>query len=65
MTSDSSVQKKMDVLSQKMAWFHGEQFNLDEAATRYKEVEILAEEIEAILKKKKNEVEVLNQKFDS
>ncbi len=64
MSKDSSIQDKITTLNEKMAWFHGEEFNLDEAAERYRAVEALAEEIEKTLTEMKNEVVVLKQKFD-
>lgn len=64
MSKDSSIQQKIDQLNEKMAWFHGEEFNLDQASERYKEVEELAEEIEKTLVEVKNQVTVLKQKFD-
>ena len=64
MSKDNSIQYKIDQLNTKMAWFHGEEFNLDEALERYQEVEQLSGEIESTLVDMKNKVEILKKKFD-
>lgn len=64
MTNDKTIQQKIDTLEAKMDWFNSEEFNLDEAAKRYEEVDALASDIEKTLMDMKNDVEVLKQKFD-
>lgn len=64
MKSDKSVSEKMDQLEAKMAWFQGDEFNLDEAAGRYEEIERLADEVEEMLLSMQNEVDVIQKKFD-
>ncbi len=64
MKSDKTIQQKIDALNEKMAWFQSDDFNLDEAAKHYKEIEEMAEEVEKVLLDMKNEIEVIKQKFD-
>lgn len=65
MTNDKTVSKMIENLEAKMAWFQGGEFNLDEAAERYEEVERLSDEIEQVLLTMQNQVEVIKQKFDA
>ncbi len=63
MTSDNEEKKTIDellaALDQEMAWFHGEEFQLEQARERFLKVKDLAEEAERQLLEMKNEVEVL------
>ena len=59
-----SISKRMEELEQKMNWFKGDEFTLDEAAERYAEVERMASEIEEILMEMQNSVELIQKKFD-
>lgn len=64
MKDDKLISKKIDELEEKMSWFQSGEFNLDEAAERYAEVERLADEIEKVLLGMQNQVEVIKKKFD-
>ena len=59
-----SISKRMEELEEKMNWFKGDEFTLDEAAERYAEVERMASEIEEILMEMQNSVELIQKKFD-
>ena len=59
-----SISKRMEELEQKMNWFKGDEFTLDEAAERYAEVEKMAGEIEEILMEMQNSVELIQKRFD-
>lgn len=59
-----SISKRMEELEEKMNWFKGDEFTLDEAAERYAEVERMAGEIEEILMEMQNSVELIQKKFD-
>ena len=59
-----SVSKRMEELEEKMNWFKGDEFTLDEAAERYAEVERMAGEIEEILMEMQNSVELIQKRFD-
>ena len=66
MKDDKSVpiSKRMEELEEKMNWFKGDEFTLDEAAERYAEVEKMADEIEEILMEMQNSVELIQKRFD-
>ena len=59
-----SISKRMEELEEKMNWFRGDEFTLDEAAERYAEVERMAGEIEEILMEMQNSVELIQKRFD-
>ncbi|MCA0228081.1 exodeoxyribonuclease VII small subunit [Patescibacteria group bacterium] len=61
---DKTIQEKMRELDALVAWFDGEEFNLEEAMGVYKKAEALAESIEKELAEYKNEIIVLKKKFD-
>ena len=62
--ANKTVQEKMSELSELVAWFRSPAFKLEEAVTKYKQAEALAEEIEKDLTKLKNDIEVVKKKFD-
>lgn len=64
MKKDKPISKKVDELKEKMSWFQSDEFNLDEAPQRYRDIEKLAIEVEGILEGMRNEVEQIQQKFD-
>ena len=59
-----SISKRMEELEEKMNWFKGDEFTLDEAAERYAEAEKMAGEIEEILMEMQNSVELIQKRFD-
>lgn len=63
--NDKTISQKMDELSALVAWFESDEFELEKALDRYKEAELLANDIERDLSDLKNEVTVLKQKFDA
>ena len=62
---NKSISEKMSKLGELVAWFEGEEFELEVALDKYKEAEKLADEIEKDLSGLKNEITVLKQKFDA
>ena len=62
---NKSISEKMTKLGELVAWFEGEEFELEAALDKYKEAEKLADEIEKDLLGLKNEITVLKQKFDA
>ena len=60
-----TVQEKLAALSELVAWFQSPGFTLEEAVTKFKTAETLAEEIEKDLTKLKNDIQVVKKKFDS
>lgn len=62
---NKSISEKMTELGELVAWFEGEEFELETALDKYKEAEKLADEIEKDLSDLKNEITVLKQRFDA
>lgn len=54
-----TIDELLAELDQEMAWFHGEEFQLEQARERFLKVKSLAEEAERQLLEMKNEIEVL------
>lgn len=63
--ANKSVQEKLTELSDLVAWFQSPAFKLEDALTKFKSAESLAEDIEKDLTKLKNEIKVVKKKFDS
>lgn len=59
-----TVQQKMVRLNEIVAWFDGDDFQLEEAFARFSEAEKLAAEIETDLHAMKNDIDVLKKRFD-
>lgn len=62
--ANKTVQQKMTELSELVNWFQSPEFKLEEAVTKFKAAETLAEEIEKDLTKLKNDIKVVKKKFD-
>lgn len=64
--SDKSktLKEKMAQLDEYVGWFESEDFEIEEALTKFAEAQKLAQEIEGDLSSLKNEVVVLKEKFD-
>ena len=62
---NKTVQQKLTELSELVAWFQSPGFTLEDAVTKFKNAETLAEEIEKDLTKLKNDIKVVKKKFDS
>lgn len=60
---NETLNQKMAELNQKIEWFNTDEFQLDEATTKYKEAIDLATEIKKDLTEMKNEVEKLTEDF--
>ena len=60
-----TVQQKLTELSELVAWFQSPAFTLEDAVTKFKNAETLAEEIKKDLTKLKNDIKVVKKKFDS
>lgn len=59
-----SVQQKITILNEMVAWFDSDDFVLEQAVVKFKEAEKLAEEIRRDLEIIKNDINVLTRKFD-
>lgn len=62
--NNRNVHEKMARLDELVAWFDGDEFQLEAALEKFTEAEKLAEEIEAQLGVMKNEISVLAKRFD-
>jgi len=60
-----TVQDKIARLNEILGWFDGDDFSVEEAMSKFKQAEVLAEEIEKDLKSLKNEVSIVKKKFDT
>jgi len=58
-----SIAEKTAKLDQLVAWFDGDDFELEKALDKFSEAEKLAEEIEQDLQALKNDIEVVKTKF--
>jgi exonuclease VII small subunit len=60
---EKTLNQKITDLDNKVEWFDGDDFKLEEATGKYKETLTLAKEIEEDLNNLKNEIEVLAEDF--
>jgi len=58
-----NVSEKITELKTGVDWFYSDDFKLDEASERYKELTELAKEIEKDLAEMKNEINVIAEDF--
>jgi exonuclease VII small subunit len=58
-----SIQDKIESLDQLVAWFNGDDFQLEQAAIKLKEAAKLVSEIETDLQSVANEVKIVKQSF--
>lgn len=63
--ANKTVQEKLSELSELVMWFQSPAFKLEKAVDKFKQSEKLAEEIEKDLTKLKNDIKVVNKKFDT
>ncbi len=61
---NKTVQDKLAELSELVEWFQSSTFSLEDAVGKFKQAEQLAEEIEKDLTKLKNDIKVVQQRFD-
>ena len=60
---EKTLNQKITDLDNKVEWFYGDDFKLEEATDKCKETLTLAKEIETDLNNLKNEIEVLSEDF--
>ena len=57
------INAKIDELKAGVDWFYSDEFELDQATTKYKELTELAKDIEKDLAELKNEIKVIDEDF--
>lgn len=62
--SDKTLTEKMTELEAQVAWFEGEDFQIEQALERYRQAEVQAADIQKDLAEFRNEITVLKKKFD-
>ena len=60
-----TIQQKMAELNERIAWFQGDDFNLDEAKQRFIEARELSKKITATLEDMRHDIEVLSEDFNA
>ncbi len=65
MTKNKTLQQKLEELDQLVAWFEGDDIQIEQALKKFDEAEKLADEIGNELKSAKNKIEVIKKKFDA
>ena len=65
MNNDMTIEQMMDELNERIAWFQGDDFNLDKAKQRFIEARELSKKITATLEDMRHDVEVLSEDFNA
>lgn len=63
--SNGTIKENIAALQALLEWFESDDFSLEVSIDKYKEAEVLAKQIEGQLSELKNEVNVLQQSFDT
>ena len=63
MAENETISDKITRLKAGTDWFYSEDFNLEEASDKYKELSVLAKEIQKDLNELKNEIKVIEEDF--
>ena len=63
-TSNESISEKMAKLDGLLAWFEGDDFEIEAALEKFGEAKKLADDVENDLREIKNTVTVVGQRFD-
>lgn len=59
-----SIKEMMSELDEHLAWFNGEDFDIELAVEKFNQAEALSREIEKELLEMKNTITVLSERFD-
>lgn len=65
MNNDMTIEQMMAELNERIAWFQGDDFNLDEAKQRFIEAKELSKKITATLEDMRHDIEVLSEDFNA
>jgi len=60
-----TIEQMMAELNERIAWFQGDDFNLDEAKQRFIEARELSKKITATLEDMRYDIEVLSEDFNA
>lgn len=64
-TNEKTIEQMMAELNERIAWFQGDDFNLDEAKQRFIEARRLAQDITAVLDDMQHDITVLSEDFSA
>lgn len=64
-TNEKTIEQMMVELNERIAWFQGDDFNLDEAKQRFVEARQLAKDITAALDNMQHDITVLGEDFSA
>ena len=64
-TNEKTIEQMMAELNERIAWFQGDDFNLDEAKQRFIEARQLAQDITAVLDDMQHDITVLSEDFSA
>ena len=59
-----TVAEKLEKLESLLTWFESEEITVEESLQKYEEALQLAKEVEELLEKAKNNVEIIKQTFE-
>ena len=65
MNNDMTIEQMMAELNERIAWFQGDDFNLDEAKQRFIEARELSKKITATMEDMRHDIEVLSEDFNA
>ncbi len=65
MNNDMTIEQMMAELNERIAWFQGDDFNLDEAKQRFIEARELSKKITATLEDMRHDIEILSEDFNA
>ena len=65
MNNYMTIEQMMAELNERIAWFQGDDFNLDEAKQRFIEARELSKKITATLEDMRHDIEVLSEDFNA
>jgi len=60
-----TIEQMMAELNERIAWFQGDDFNLDEAKQRFIEARELSKKITATLEDMRHDIEILSEDFNA
>ena len=65
MNDEITIEQMMTELNERIAWFQGDDFNLDEAKQKFIEARELSKKITSTLEDMRHDIEVLSEDFNA